>query len=255
MSEGLTSSEGLTLSETKEERPTPKQSIVIVAGGGPSEVEVPVWSHTREARTTIETKEPNEEGAADSTTDNAVDDKNKNPRRSPPNAPAYSIQVDLASMKDTVYFLFPDKKDRLSRFWILLILAAIIATSGIASDSAATVIGAMIVAPLMTPILGTMLSIVLLDGKNFLFSILLCTTGIGTCILIGYVYGLALNDDIIRKENNSQVAGRVQPRLTDLIGAIARRALLGPLLSYEKILLALCRVLPFLFPWCLHFVW
>jgi hypothetical protein len=50
--------------------------------------------------------------------------------------------LDLERMKDTVFFLHPDRSERFSSFWILLILAAIIATSGVVSDSAATVIGA-----------------------------------------------------------------------------------------------------------------
>ena len=47
-----------------------------------------------------------------------------------------------------------DRVRRLSRFWILLLLSAVIATAGVVSDSTATVTGAMIIAPLMTPILG-----------------------------------------------------------------------------------------------------
>lgn len=48
-----------------------------------------------------------------------------------------------------------DRRTKLSAFWALLILATIIASSGVIADSTAAVIGAMIVAPLMTPILGT----------------------------------------------------------------------------------------------------
>jgi uncharacterized hydrophobic protein (TIGR00271 family) len=136
----------------------------------------------------------------------------------------HSNTVKLENMKNQVFFLYPDRNVRLSGFWLLMILSSIIATSGVGSDSAATVIGAMIVAPLMTPILGTMLSIVIGDGRNFLVSLTLVLTGAGSAILIGYLYGLALNDDWISKENNSQVAGRVQPKLTDLIGALATGA-------------------------------
>lgn len=135
-----------------------------------------------------------------------------------------SNQVDLDSMKDAVFFLFSDRNQRLSRFFLLIGLASVIATSGVAGDSAATVIGAMIVAPLMTPILGTMLSIVLADGRNFLFSIFLVLSGAGMAILIGFLYGLCVNEDTILAENNSQIAGRVSPRITDLIGALATGA-------------------------------
>jgi uncharacterized hydrophobic protein (TIGR00271 family) len=131
------------------------------------------------------------------------------------------VIVDLDSMKDAVYFLFPDRKERLSRFWILLVLAAIIATSGIIGDSPATVIGAMIVAPLMTPILGLMLSIVLLDGPNFRFSLFLVIAGVACCVLVGLIYGFIAKSEVYDKQNNSQVAARVSPKLTDLLGALA----------------------------------
>jgi uncharacterized hydrophobic protein (TIGR00271 family) len=129
--------------------------------------------------------------------------------------------VDLDCMKNAVWFLFPDRNQRVSRFFLLISLAAVIATSGIAGDSPATVIGAMIVAPLMTPILGTMLAICLTDKNNFMFSFFLVLSGAGSCILIGYLYGLCLDEDNISAENNSQVAARVEPKLTDLIGALA----------------------------------
>jgi hypothetical protein len=57
----------------------------------------------------------------------------------------YPNMVDLDSMKDAVFFLFEDRNQRLSRFWILIVCASIIATMGLAGDSSATVIGAMIV--------------------------------------------------------------------------------------------------------------
>ena len=47
-----------------------------------------------------------------------------------------------------------DVRRKLFRFWILLALAAIIATAGVLANSTATVIGAMIVAPLGIPIMG-----------------------------------------------------------------------------------------------------
>jgi len=131
---------------------------------------------------------------------------------------------DLDSMKDSVWFLFPDRNRRLSQFWLLIILASVIATAGVANDSTATVIGAMIVAPLMTPILGTMLAIVLTDTPNFWFSLLHVLAGAGSAILVGYLYGLGLDDDTISKENNINVAGRVEPKINDLISALATGA-------------------------------
>jgi hypothetical protein len=72
-------------------------------------------------------------------------------------------QGDIKQMRDQVFFEGPERKRRLSRFWLLLLLSAVIATAGVVSDSTATVIGAMIIAPLMTPILGVVLGVVLTD--------------------------------------------------------------------------------------------
>lgn len=57
-----------------------------------------------------------------------------------------------------------DRRTKLSAFWVLIVLSSVIASAGIIGDSTATVIGAMIVAALMTPILGTALSVVLRGG-------------------------------------------------------------------------------------------
>jgi uncharacterized membrane protein len=68
--------------------------------------------------------------------------------------------VDIDRMRDQLFFEAPERSRRLSRYWLLL--AAVITSAGVVSDSTATVIGAMIVAPLMTPITG----IVLADEAN-----------------------------------------------------------------------------------------
>src|SRR5215218_7523271 len=107
---------------------------------------------------------------------------------------------DSEHVRDAVFFEGPEVRQRSSRFWILITLASIIAAAGVAADSTATVIGAMIVAPLMTPILGTMLSVVLADRTNLIRSLL-------------HVAGGA--------ETNSQVAQRVHPKLIDLLAALA----------------------------------
>jgi hypothetical protein len=54
--------------------------------------------------------------------------------------------ADLARMRVQLLFDGAGAARKLSRFWVLLVLAAVIASAGIVADSAATVIGAMIVA-------------------------------------------------------------------------------------------------------------
>ena len=70
---------------------------------------------------------------------------------------------DLDRMTESLFFEGMKRRTKTSQFWVLLALAGIIATLGVMQDSTATVIGAMIVAPLMTPIIGTALAFVLTD--------------------------------------------------------------------------------------------
>ncbi len=107
-----------------------------------------------------------------------------------------------------------------SKFWVLLLLAAIIATAGVVSDSTATVIGAMIVAPLMTPILGVGLGLVLADRSPLIRSMLLVLLGALLVIAIGYLISSLVHpaDDYLA---NTQVQARINPRLIDLLAALA----------------------------------
>jgi uncharacterized hydrophobic protein (TIGR00271 family) len=122
-------------------------------------------------------------------------------------------------MRESVFIDGPDAGARLSRFWLLLVLSAIIAAAGVVADSTAAVIGAMIVAPLLGPIQGTMLATVLGDRANLVRSLLLVVAGAIAAIGIGYVIGMLVTGDVVAA-TNSQVAGRVSPRLIDLLAAL-----------------------------------
>jgi uncharacterized hydrophobic protein (TIGR00271 family) len=131
-----------------------------------------------------------------------------------------AVMNETKHMRDAVFFEGPDVRQRSSRFWILITLASIIAAAGVAADSTATVIGAMIVAPLMTPILGTMLSVVLADRTNLTRSLLHVAGGAIVAVTIGWLVGLLVVDPVVA-ETNSQVAQRIHPRLIDLVAALA----------------------------------
>jgi uncharacterized hydrophobic protein (TIGR00271 family) len=112
---------------------------------------------------------------------------------------------------------------KLSAFWVLLVLAAVIASAGIVADSTATVIGAMIVAPLMTPILGIVLSVAIGDGRNLAVSIAVVATGALAVVVVGYLTGL-VTPIPVDAATSSQVAGRVQPHMIGLVAAVATGA-------------------------------
>ena len=130
---------------------------------------------------------------------------------------------DVSRMRDQLLFDGPDARHKLSRFWTLLVLAAIIASAGIVADSTATVIGAMIVAPLMTPILGSVLSIATGDGRNLARSLALVGVGAVSVVVIGFLMALLIPYDVVAA-TSSQVAGRIHPRLVDLVAALATGA-------------------------------
>ncbi len=130
---------------------------------------------------------------------------------------------DVEVLQDKLLFDRHPRSDRLLRFFILLLLSAIIATYGVVSDSVATVIGAMIVAPLMTPIMAVSLSIVSGDHRNIVRSLLIVAAG--TVAVVGFAFVLA---EVLRGSvqiaDNSQITARTSPRLIDLIIALASGA-------------------------------
>jgi uncharacterized hydrophobic protein (TIGR00271 family) len=127
---------------------------------------------------------------------------------------------DIERMQQALYIDPPLTSAASTRFWTLLVLAAIIASAGVVADSTATVIGAMIVAPLMTPILGTALAVVLADRQHLLRSVLLVLLGGLAVIAVGYLLGI-LASPLDAYATNTQVSGRIHPRLIDLIAALA----------------------------------
>lgn len=107
-----------------------------------------------------------------------------------------------------------------SAFWIMLTLSGVIAVSGVIGDSTATVIGAMIVAPLSVPILGVGLGIATGRGALVGRSLLLVGSGIVLVVAIGFLFAQLLPNpaDVL---SNSQVLGRTSPTLMDLTAALA----------------------------------
>ncbi|MFI6878829.1 DUF389 domain-containing protein [Streptomyces sp. NPDC050400] len=128
--------------------------------------------------------------------------------------------VAVRRMADTLFIERDPRSPSSTRFWGLLVLAAVIASAGVVGDSTATVIGAMIVAPLMTPILGSALALVLADRAQVVRCALLVLGGALAVIAIGMLLGwIAAPPDAFA--SNSQVSSRISPRLIDLLAALA----------------------------------
>lgn len=104
-----------------------------------------------------------------------------------------------------------------SAFWIMLVLSSVIASAGVLSDSTATVIGAMIIAPLSTPIMGIALGIAKRRRTGAGRYVLL---GSATVVLVGILFALVL-PHYYDLHANSQITGRTSPGAFDLIAALA----------------------------------
>ncbi len=100
-------------------------------------------------------------------------------------------------------------------YLILLVLSTLIATFGLLSNSTATVIGAMIVAPLMGPILGIALSLVQGDLPSFRRSLTAEVVGVVLCLACAMAIARLLGPAQVDL-TQSEIVGRTHPTLLDL---------------------------------------
>jgi uncharacterized hydrophobic protein (TIGR00271 family) len=102
-------------------------------------------------------------------------------------------------------------------FFLLVALSTLIAAFGLVMNSTAVVIGAMLVAPLMTPILGLALALVRGDAKFIGVALRAETIGVGVSVLAGIAVGLSLPAQF---EATPEMLSRTEPNLFDLLVAV-----------------------------------
>jgi uncharacterized hydrophobic protein (TIGR00271 family) len=105
-------------------------------------------------------------------------------------------------------------------FFFLMISSSVIATLGLLSNSSAVIIGAMIVAPLMNPILSMSFAIVTVDWTLHGRSMATVFLGASCAILVSYGISLLIPINVV----GSEVIARTAPNLMDLGIAIAAGA-------------------------------
>lgn len=103
-------------------------------------------------------------------------------------------------------------------FFVLMLLSTVIAAIGLIQNSAAVVIGAMLVAPLMTPLLG--LGLALVQGNPVLAKISLHSVllGLGVSLLVGFLTGVLTPGF---DEPTREMLGRGGPGVLDIFVAFA----------------------------------
>ena len=126
----------------------------------------------------------------------------------------------MDEIEDGLFISSGDARAKTSQFWVLLVLASVIAAGGVVGDSTPAVIGAMIVAPLATPIYGVALATVTGSRRDLLASLKLLVAGVAVNVLIGFLLGM-ITVQRLPVAANPQILGRTAPTLLDLMVAVA----------------------------------
>ncbi len=102
-------------------------------------------------------------------------------------------------------------------FVVMLTLSVVVAVMGLALNSAAVVIGAMLIAPLMQPVLATGACLSLALYRKSLFAFVRVVMATVWCIAIGFFLSKVLPE----QELTPEVLARTQPDIKDLVVALA----------------------------------
>ena len=128
--------------------------------------------------------------------------------------------------------LIPDQDRKwLVRFFLMLTLSVTIAVMGLAANSVAVVIGAMLIAPLMTPIMSFSAAVGLGLGRRAIQAAVV--VGIGS--LWSLVYSIVLSRLLPSLELGSEILGRTSPDIRDLVVAIAAGAAGAYAVAHEDV--------------------
>jgi uncharacterized hydrophobic protein (TIGR00271 family) len=101
-------------------------------------------------------------------------------------------------------------------YWVILVLSAAIATLGLAQDSAAVVIGAMLIAPLLAPIAGLGLALAVGDGRLAVQTALVVALSTAAVVATGALLTVLLPFQTVTAE----ISARTRPTTLDLAVAV-----------------------------------
>jgi uncharacterized hydrophobic protein (TIGR00271 family) len=129
-----------------------------------------------------------------------------------------AVRVSGDELLDSVLPDVGDRPAKTTAFWALLVCSSIIASIGVLQNSTATVIGAMVIAPLGTPIYGVAAALVAGVAVGPVARRLLL--GIVVAIALGAACEIALLE-VFPIDSNDQVLSRTSPSMPDLFVALA----------------------------------
>lgn len=126
---------------------------------------------------------------------------------------------EVKRLMDTLTFQGTQLGGKFLKFACLLILAAGIATFGLLGDSLAVIIGAMIVAPLMLPIMGLAFGVSIGDRSTIFTTMIVSFAGIVMAVAVGFFLTLPIAE-VTHPEAITQIMNRTSPHLLDLMAAL-----------------------------------
>ena len=115
-------------------------------------------------------------------------------------------------------------------YFLLVILAAVVATLGLLTNSTAVIIGAMLISPIMSPIIGMSFSMTLGDSKMFSRSI----KGIILGTFIAITVSVFITLFIPSRSLTAEILSRTKPTIIDLVIALASGAAGAYTMCYKK---------------------
>ena len=169
---------------------------------------------------TVESRTVKDENNADDTVKDSEDDEVKEKKE----AKLESYKQFVAEQFSNKKVDYPEVRVRIEAnalpskmYFVMNILSAIIASYGLVTNSAAVVIGAMLVAMMLGPITGVALAII--DHRMPLLrkSLITVFLGISLVVLIGFIVGWLHKDQPLTAE----ILSRTQPTSMDLMIALA----------------------------------
>jgi len=128
-----------------------------------------------------------------------------------------------AAIADTLYFEGPNRRAKITSYVFMLLLSVAIASLAVLQDSTAVIIGAMLVAPLMTPIMGCAAGIVSGWRIRVLRSFGVVAASVVAAIGLAWILASWI-PALVPLGVNSQVLSRSSPTLLDMAIALAAGA-------------------------------
>lgn len=126
----------------------------------------------------------------------------------------------VSGMERSLFAVVDNPLKQLSSFFLCIVLSAVVATGGVAASSPAIIIGAMIIAPLMMPILGTSFAVTRGRPRQALKALAVAASGALVVVLVACLV-TALLPAGVPLTGNVEVESRVAPRVVDLVVAVA----------------------------------